>query len=393
LNKHILNTEVQEYIQQHLHLDPAQLALKKSPFKEVSSQEIAEQLAGKKSAEKKIPEWHTSSGIYFPPKLALEQASSAQTAIYKSKLIEAKKIIDLSAGMGVDSYYFSKKADWVWHVERQAELSAIAAHNSQVLGAKNIYFITGDGVDYLRETQDKWDCIYIDPSRRVAGKKVFKLSDCEPDVPALLDLFFEHAAFVMIKTAPLLDITSGLSELRDVTDIHVVSVNNEVKELLWILRKESSGAQPNIHCVSLTSQGEQHFSFKISEEKALQLPCYSDVKTYLYEPDTAWLKAACFKLITDRYQVDKINQHTHLYTSVVLKKDFPGRIFNVEQVISYKEFAQSKEKRQANILVRNFPITAPELQKKHQIKDGGEQYLIFCKDQNEDLKVVIAKRI
>ncbi len=393
MNKHILNTDVQEYIQQHLHLDPTQLALKKSPFKEVSSQEIAEQLAGKKSAEKKIPEWHKNFGIHFPPKLALEQASSAQTAIFKSNLIEGKKIIDLSAGMGVDSYYFSKKADWVWHVERQKELSAIAAHNSEILGAKNIHFIAGDGIDYLQNSKEKWDTIYVDPSRRVAGKKFFKLSDCEPDVPALLDLFFEHAACVMIKTAPLLDITSGLSELRNVSDIHVVSVNNEVKELLWILRKESSVVEPNIHCVSLTSKGEQHFYFKMSGEKAMRLPYYSDVKTYLYEPDSAWLKAACFKLITQRYQVDKLHQHTHLYTSEVLKKDFPGRIFKVEQVISYKEFAQSKEKRQANILVRNFPITAPELQKKHQIKDGGEQYLIFCKDRNEGLKVVLAKRI
>ena len=374
-------------------MDPAQLALKKSPFSEVSSKEIAEQLAGKKTAEKKMPEWYASAGIYFPPKLAMEQASSAQTAIYKSKLMEGKKIIDLSAGMGVDSYYFSKKADWVWHVEKQAELSAIATHNSEVLGAKNINFITGDGIDYLRETKEIWDTIYVDPSRRVAGKKVFKLSDCEPDVATLLDLFFEHATCVMIKTAPLLDLTSGLNELRNVTDIHVLSVNNEVKELLWILKRESSVAETKIHCVSLTSEVEQHFSFNISEEKAVNLPCYSDIKTYLYEPDTAWLKAACFKLIAQRYGVDKLHQHTHLYTSDVFKSEFPGRAFKVTEVNSYKEFSKSKEKRKANVIVRNFPITAPELQKKHQIKDGGEQYLIFCKDQQADLKVISAKRI
>ncbi len=197
----------------------------------------------------------------------------------------------------------------------------------------------------------------------------------------------------MIKTAPLLDITSGLNELRNVTDIHVLSVNNEVKELLWILKRESSVAETTIHCVSLTSEVEQHFSFNMSEEKSVYLPCYSDVKTYLYEPDTAWLKAACFKLIVQRYKVDKLHQHTHLYTSDVLKSEFPGRIFKVAEVNSYKEFSKSKEKRKANIIVRNFPITAPELQKKHQIKDGGEQYLIFCKDQQEDLKVLSAQRI
>jgi 16S rRNA G966 N2-methylase RsmD len=392
LNKSILHTEVQEFIQGHQHLDPAEIAIKKSPFTEVSSRELAEQISGKKTAEKKLPLWYQTPGIYYPPKLALEQSSSSETAAFKSTLIHGESVLDLTGGLGIDAFYFSKKAGRVCHVELQAELSQIASHNAQVLGAKNIAFIHADGIEYLRNKRTNWDTIYLDPSRRIAGQKVFKLSECEPNVPVLQDLLFQHSSCIILKTAPLLDIKSALTELKQVKDVYVLSVQNEVKELLWVLRPQKTLTEPLIHCVRLSNKVAQTFKFNLSTEKQLELNEYSDVLSFLYEPDSAWLKAGCFKLITQEYQVNKLNQHTHFYTSEELKSDFPGRVFKVDEVRTYKDFTRSKVEEKANIISRNFPLSAPELQKKHRIKDGGEQYLVFCRNHHEELIVIKARR-
>lgn len=393
MNKHILDPQVQQFIQLNLHTDLAKLALSKSPFNYISSAELAEQIAGKKTAEKKLPTWFNTSGIYFPPKLAIEQSSSELTAEYKSRLIKGKSLVDLTGGMGVDSFYFSKKAQQVLHLEKQAELSAIAQYNSSVLGAPHIDFKVVDAQQWLQSNTEQWGTIYIDPSRRVAGQKVFKLSDCEPNVVALQTDLFKHSSDIIVKTAPLLDIKLGLSELKNVAAIHIVSVNNEMKEILWLINKDFEGQEPQITCVSLNSTAEQSFSFKISEEKDYQIQDFADIQTYLYEPDAAWLKAGCFKLISKEYGLGKVHQHTHLYSSESLNIDFPGRKFRVKQVWNYTDYAKQNPISQANVISRNFPLNPNELQKKHKIKDGGNIYLLFCTNKNQQLIVIAADRL
>ncbi|HEY1006227.1 MAG TPA: class I SAM-dependent methyltransferase, partial [Sphingobacteriaceae bacterium] len=277
MNRAILTPEVQQFILENLETPPGAIALKKSPFPGVSSRELAEQIDSKARAARKLPLWHATAGIFFPPRLSVEQSSSEATAEYKTSLIAPGRLIDLTGGFGVDSYYFSRRAD-VWHLEVNAELSEIARHNAEVLGARNITFIHGDGIAYLRSTAEKFDTIYVDPSRRVKTRKVFRLSDCEPDVVAELPLLFDRGSRIIIKTAPLLDISMGLEELRHVREIHVVSLRNDCKELLWVLEEGYEG-EPLIICAALDGE-TRLFRFRISDERNLHLASFSAPQTY-----------------------------------------------------------------------------------------------------------------
>ena len=393
MNLAILNEDVQQFIQENLDADLAKLVFKKSVFNQVSSRELAEQIAGKKAVEKKLPRWFNTPGIYFPPKLAIEQSSSEQTALYKSQIIPAEQVIDLTGGMGVDSFYFAQKAKEVYHVEQQTVLSAIAEHNARMLGASNIQLIRDEAEHYLKNSSQNWDLIYLDPSRRIASQKVFKLKDCEPNIVELQDGLLERSRYILVKTAPLLDIKSGLSELRKVREIHVLSLGNEMKELLWLIDAEFDGDEPLIKCVGISGQETKIFEFKLSEEKAFTLKKYSPIQNYLYEPNAAWLKAGCFKLLAQAYQVEKLHQHTHLYTSETLKPEFPGRQFQVIKQWTYKEFIRQKPISQANVMSRNFPLSVAELKKKHHIKDGGMDYLLFYTNDKDELSVVQAIRV
>ncbi|MGV3509989.1 MAG: RsmD family RNA methyltransferase, partial [Sphingobacteriaceae bacterium] len=226
MNKNIFNPRVQQFLSEHLKADVHKVALKKSPFEDVSSRELAEQLDSKQRAEKKLPLWFNTPGILFPPKLSLEQSSSELTAQYKSILVKGEKLIDLTGGFGVDAFFFSKVTKEVIHCEQNAELSQLVAHNLQLLGADNIRYINTDSIEYLRNTEERFDTIYIDPSRRIQTKKVFLLKDTEPDVVKNLPLLLSKASRIIIKTSPLFDIQSGLKELQHVSAIHVVSVKN-----------------------------------------------------------------------------------------------------------------------------------------------------------------------
>ena len=232
MNALVFNPEVQAFIQENLYTDITKLILKKAIFDGISNTELAEQIQGKVVCEKKLPTWFSTPDIYFPKKLAIEQSSSEKTATYKSSLIKGDSLLDLTGGFGVDSFYFSKTSKQVTYLEQQVELSRIAEHNANVLGAKNIEFIANDGIAYINESNRMWDVLYIDPSRRIASQKVVRLTDCEPNV---IDLYLKLAAtcnHIWIKAAPLLDIKLALTELKNVQSVHVVSVGNELKELL-----------------------------------------------------------------------------------------------------------------------------------------------------------------
>ena len=392
LNNLLLTEEVQAYISSKLNDDLTKILLGKSPFAGISSKEIAEQVDSKKRAEKKLPTWYNSSGIYYPPKLSIEQSSSEITAKYKATLIKGNTIIDLTGGLGVDCHYFSKKAKSVTHCELNPELSAIAQHNSEVLETTIIHFIAGNGLEYLADSTENFDTIYIDPSRRVNAQKVFLLQDCEPDVVSNLDFLLSKAHRIIIKTAPLLDIQSGIKELKQVSEIHVVSVKNECKELLWIIDKDFSSAEPQIVCSALTENNIQEYRFQLSDEKVFTVVHYSNPLNYIYEPDVSLLKAGCFKLISRDFAVLKLHQHTHLYTSNNLV-DFNGRTFRLKQLWSYKIFSKLKPIKQANLICRNFPINAVEVKKKHRLSDGGDEYLLFTTNMTGELVVLNCERL
>ena len=387
MNANIFLPKVQKFLNDRIKDDVHKIALSKSPFAEVSSLELAEQLDSKKRAEKKIPLWFSTPGIVFPPKLSIEQSSSELTAEYKSRLVRGDKLLDLTGGFGVDSFYFSKKTNLVVHCEQNRELSLIAQHNAGVLGFENIRFINTNSIDYLRKSEDNFDTIYVDPSRRIQSKKVFLLQDTEPDVIANLSLLLSKSSRIIIKTSPLFDIQSGLKELSNVSAVHVVSVKNDCKELLWIIDKDFSG-ETSIVCCALSKVKEAPFRFSFSAEKNLNIDSFQAPLSFLYEPDVSLLKAGCFKSIAQYYNIKKLHQNTHLYTSDLLKQEFIGKIFRVETTLDYKDFIKRNLIKKANVISRNFPLTPDEIKKKHKIVDGGDEYLVFTRVFPDSLIVI-----
>lgn len=392
MNQDLLKSEVQKFINESLEVNFSKIALLKNPFPEISWTEILTQIASKAKAKTKLPTWFNTDNILYPSKLSIEQTSSEITANYKTKLISGESIIDLTGGFGIDDYYFAKVFSKVIHCELKQELHDIVKNNLLSLSVENIECHYGDSLDVLKNLNLKFDWIYVDPSRRNDAKgKVFMLKDCLPNVPENLDLYFTFSDNILIKTAPLLDISAGLSELKNVLEIHVVAINNEVKELLWILKKGFLGSQ-KIKTINITKSKDEIFDFDLVNND--DLPTFSEPKKYLYEPNSVILKSGGFNNLAINYKLSKLQQHSHLYTSDELI-EFPGRSFKINRIFEYnkvnmKEFLINSK---ANITTRNFPESVEELRKKWKIKDGGELYSFFTTDKNNRKIVLICVKI
>lgn len=387
MNKLILHTGVQLFIDENLDADTLSVLLQKPLFDGISQKELVEQLEAKKKCKDKLPTWFTTPYIYYSNKLNIEQTSSEQTARYKASLVDGKSLLDLTGGFGVDTYFFSKKIEEVFHCEINKELSEIATYNFGVLGQENVTCIPEDGIHYLQNNSQKYDWIFVDPSRRNENiGKVFLLKDCLPNIPEQLPLLFSHTQKVLIKVSPILDLTQGLEELSFVKEVHVVAVNNEVKELLYLLEQHHTG-DVMIKTINLTHGREVVFDFVLNEEKASSAQLGHPQK-FLYEPNAAILKSGGFKIVGEKYGLYKLHQHSHLYTSETLM-EFPGRRFSIVQVLPYsKKTLRSFSQTKANITTRNFPLSVAEIRKKHKIKDGGDRYLFFTKNHDDSLLVL-----
>lgn len=388
----ILNTEIQQFINQNIDAIITKLALQKNPFPETDWVSILNQIEAKNKARHKLPTWFATNNIIYPSKISVEQTSSEQTAFFKSEIVSGENLIDLTGGFGVDDYYFSQKIKNIYHCEINEDLSKIVQHNFEKLNSKNITCYTGDSLEILVQLNTKWDWIYIDPSRRNDAKgKVFMLKDCFPNIPENLGLLFNFSNRILIKTAPLLDITAGLTELTNVKTIHIVAIENEVKELLWELHKEYSG-KTQIKTVNLTKEKRDTFEFELNHN--FQISEYGLPEKYVYEPNSAIMKSGGFYAVSPYYYLKKLHKHSHLYTNSEII-DFPGRIFEIENCIKYHktEMKNHIEGRKINITTRNFPETVEAIRKKWKIKDGGNQYCFFTTDKNDTKIVLICKKI
>ncbi len=390
LNKLILDNKVQQFINHHLNDDPTKLILKGASFPKIKIQEIVEQIISKKKCKKKLPTWFRRDIIY-PNKLNIEQTSSEITARYKSNLVSGNHLIDITGGFGVDSYYFAKQMSVITHCEIDEELSNIVAYNFDKLNVNNVKLIAADGIDYLIKSSKKFDWIYADPSRRNDVKgKVFLLNDCLPDISKNLNLMFLYSDNILLKTSPLLDITSTINELEFVKTIHIVAVNNEVKELLFILRKGYIG-ELKINAVNILKNDKLNFE---SNYKSKAIATYSLPCKYLYEPNSAILKAGLFNDISYQFKIEKLHDNSHLYTSDELIV-FPGRRFKIIDTSSYdkKKLRKIIPLGKANITVRNFPQTVTQIRKKIGFKEGGDFYLFFTTNNENKHMVLICKKI
>lgn len=391
MNKEILNKDVQDFINSNLKSDITKLILKGSSFSNISIQEIAEQISTKVKCEKKLPTWFSTANIYYPNKLNIEQTSSEITAKYKAKLVSGNSLIDITGGFGVDAYFFSKKVKNVIHCEINQDLSNIVNYNLTSLKINNIATITGDGVEYLKKNEQKFGWIYTDPSRRNDAKgKVFLLEDCLPNIPKNINFLFQKTKNILIKASPILDISSAINELKFVKEIHILAIKNEVKELLFLLEKNFT-QDIQIQTVNFNKKENQLFNFNFNIEV---FSTYSEPKKYLYEPNAAILKAGAFTNISHQLNIDKLHQHSHLYTSDKII-NFPGRTFEIKHSLSYdrKQLKKLIPSKKANITTRNFPETVDQIRKKTGLKDGGNQYLFFTTDLNNKHIVLICEKV
>ena len=386
-----LNEITRQFIRENLNADVPPRALKKAPVGTDFSLALR-QIEARQLLRKKVPSWSENEDLLFPAHLSIEQCSSEASAQYKAGLLQGHSFADLTGGLGVDTYFIAQHFQQADYIEQQAELCDLARHNFTVLKASvKVWNETAE--DYLNHCEPK-DCIFLDPARRDAyGRKTVSISDCTPDVAALQDRLLEKAQIVMVKLSPMLDINKALEELRYVKEVHVVAVANECKELDVVLERGYEG-EPQFVCLNLlTTQPELRFTQE--EERNCQSRLAEGVMNYLYEPNPAVMKAGCFKLLTERFDVSKLHKNSNLYTSEQLIPSFPGRIFEVEACAPYnKKVKQTllSDVERASIAVRNFPLSVAELRKSLKIGDGDETYLFATTLKGEEKVIIRTKK-
>lgn len=378
--KRICDNPVQDFIFKNELADERQLVLQHKILFDLPTKSIVEQIAGRRKSKKKLPLWYETKGIVYPPTLNLEQSSSQATAVFKAALLKTEtgqeNLIDLTGGFGVDSFFFSRTFKSVVYVEANADLVEWVQHNHKQLGANNIQHLCTTAEAFI--SSNKYTGVfYLDPARRDANaKKIFKLSDCAPDITQLQEKLFTLGEFILLKASPLLDIQQGLRELPHTKIVIALSVENEMKELLFLSQRDFNGA-PEIMAIDLHSSGavKAEFAFTTAQEVTAQAS-FSEPLQYLYEPNAAILKVGAFKLIGQQYNMHKLAPNTHLYTSNTHLKNFPGRVFRIElNSITEKQLRQFLPDYRAHTAVRNYPLTAQQLMKKLKLEEGGEKFV------------------
>ena len=450
-----MNQATQDFIRQHQDDDVRQLAFLGSKYPEVDMPFALDQIRGRKMARIKLPRWASLEGIIYPPHISMEQCSSESTALYKAELAarllglpasssgtEMKaeneiEFVDLTGGFGVDfSYIAARLGVKSMYVERQAHLCEAAKENFGRLGLKNAIVKNGDGIEVLHSFHPKkkdaasdddslgitYDqprsllktnlglkIIFIDPARRDdAGNKVVSLKDCTPDVTVLQEEMLSKADYVIIKLSPMLDWHRAISELSHVREVHIISVNNECKELLLVLSARNMGEMEassadgevkhagnlRIYCIN----DAQSFVCDESDMESSQVkiaPSTLEEMLYLYEPNASLMKAGCFGVLSGRYDARMLSKNSHLFVSREPIAAFPGRSF---RIIAVSSFNKKELKRhlsgitKANIATRNFPLSVAELRKRLKLKDGGETYIFATTLSDESHVLMITEK-
>ena len=431
-----MNQATQDFIRQHQDEDVRQLAFLGSKYPEVDMPFALDQIRGRKMARVKLPRWASLEGIIYPPHISMEQCSSESTALYKAELAarllalpvsssfsEEIGFVDLTGGFGVDfSYIAARLGVKSMYVERQAHLCEAAKENFGRLGLKNAIVKNGDGIEVLHSFLPKKDdaastddslgiiydqplsllktklglkLIFIDPARRDdAGNKVVSLKDCTPDVTVLQEEMLSKADYVIIKLSPMLDWHRAISELSHVREVHIISVNNECKELLLVLSARNMGEKLRIYCIN-DAQSFVCDELDMESSSVKIAPSTLEEMPYLYEPNASLMKAGCFGVLSGRYDARMLSKNSHLFVSREPIAVFPGRSF---RIIAVSSFNKKELKRhlsgitKANIATRNFPLSVAELRKRLKLKDGGETYIFATTLSDESHVLVITEK-
>ena len=365
-----------------------ELALQRKRYAHLSDEEwrwMLQQVEGRQRTHDKLPTFAQIEDWWYPVRLSCEQCSSEATARYKAAIIRqlGKKqdiLIDLTGGYGVDIYFLSEQTAQAHYVERNEELCRIAQHNFQIAN-KPIHIHNTSAEDFLAQYSmagsvssdvKKEVVVYLDPARRdTHGGKVFRIEDCEPNIIKIIPSLRAISSTILIKFSPMLDITSALQSLGNEWDVHVVALHNEVKEIIFVTGNN------RIHAVNILHEGNDQFSFTRSEEKSALCTMADSMCEYIYEPNAAIIKAGAFRLVSERYQLHKLDHNTHLYTADQLTENFPGRVWKViAQPIKNQRDIAALGIQRAAILTRNYPLTPEELRKKFKLQESDSHFLI-----------------
>ena len=431
-----MNEQTQRFIRENANKDIRTLALSGSKYPNVDIPFALDQIAGRQTARKKIPRWAAIDDVVYPPHLSMEQCSSEQTALYKASMVEGETLVDLTGGFGVDFSFMSCGFKKAIYVERQKHLCEIADSNFRVLKLTGANVVCGDGVEYL-ETLDHVSWIYLDPARRNEhGGKTYAISDCMPDVTEIKDLLLAKADKVMVKLSPMLDWRKAVADLGNcVSEVHIVSVDNECKELLLIMQRDvaelkvvcvnndeefvfgskggtspdpSQGGENGCNLSSQESKGVKgsqrplpldanNFSSESpSLREGLGVGSLSTESTYLYEPNASIMKAGCFAELERAFGAKQVERNSHLFVSERFIEDFPGRKFRVEKVttLNKKDIKNALDGIvKANITVRNFPMSVEQLRKRLKIKEGGSDYIFATTLMDKSHVLLLCSRL
>ncbi len=381
----------QEFITQNLDADIRDLALRHAGRTDIDLHYALDQIAGRRTAQTKLPTWAATDGIIYPPHISMEQCSSEQTAMYKAKVAQRliaelpvlpvlppnpTTLIDLTGGFGVDFSFLAPLFDKAVYIERQSHLCDLSRHNMAALGITQAETVCGDCAQIIEEISHA-TLIYADPARRSAsGSRTFAISDCTPDVLTMKETLLDKADFTMLKLSPMLDWRKAAADMGShVGEVHIVSAGNECKELLLIMSRKFTGLE-RIYCVN----DDQTFSFTPSQtsQQSLTSQLSPAPPAYLYEPNASLMKAGCFALIAQRYACRPVSRDSHLFLSSEPIPSFPGRGFAIRAITTMNKRelkAALGGTGRANVSVRNFPMTADALRKKLKLKDGGDTYI------------------
>lgn len=375
------------FLLEHEGDDPDRLLLSAGRWPDIDVRRVARCLQARRIIREKVPAWHAHPELDYPGSLPLEQCSSEATARYKQAFVpEGGRIADLTGGLGVDSWFLSQRAGEMHYCERNPDLCAVARHNFAALGSR-IAVHAGDGLAWLQEQPGRFDLLYLDPARRDrAARRVYDISDCEPDLKACKDLLLQHADQVLAKISPMADISRTLTELPEIRELHVVAVGGEVKELLLLL-ENGTVHTPRI----LVADGPHRFAFRPEEEPAAEVRYTEQVGPYLFQPSKALRKAGAFRLLSARFGLAKLAPSTHLYTAGAPVAEFPGKTFEVEDVLAWnKDTLRQLRQRygQLEMTALNFPLTTEALRSRLGIPDGGAHHL-FATTLSDKRKILI----
>ena len=386
----MVNQATLDFIHQYRTDDVRRLALQGGRYPEVDLHYALEQIAGWQKARTKLPSWAAHEGIIYPPHLSMEQCSSEATALYKAQIAgRGRRFVDLTAGFGVDAAFIAQGFQQAVTIEQQEKLCAITSENYRLLGLSQVEVRCGNGVEYLH-SMDHADLIFIDPARRDEhGGRTYDIADCTPNVLELQEELLAKADRVMIKLSPMLDWRKTVEDLKTVNEVHIISVDNECKELLLVL---SGTAKPlQVFCVN----DGQLFSFMPASTQSLSLPALPSSFQFLYVPNASIMKAGCFEELSGRFQMAPLERNSHLFVSDRVVADFPGRCFMIEKMTSMNK-RELKEAligiRQANISVRNFPLSVAELRKRLKLQDGGNTYIFATTMADKGHQLLICRK-